>query len=211
MNTELLIAYTITAFFYITSPGPAVLLAIVDGLTAGMRTVVIASLANSLGLAVLSVASILGLGLLLQTSALLFLIVKLIGVAYFLYLGVKFLFNKKTMNLDVSSLNDHKQRTAFSYFREAFLIAVTNPKPILFFTAIFPQFLDTNNAVLPQFALMTAIFLSISFGSLCTYGYLSGKSKKWIQSPTKMRWFNRITGGLFIGLGVGLLQMKPSN
>lgn len=210
MNTELLIAYTLTAFFYITSPGPAILLAIVNGLTAGMRTVVVSSLANCSGLAVLSVASILGLGLLLKTSATLFLIVKLIGVAYFLYLGVKFLRNKKVMNLDISALNQPKQRTAFSYFSEAFLLAVTNPKPILFFTAIFPQFLDTDNAVLPQFALMTMIFLLISFVSLCTYGYLSGKSKKWVNNPSKMRWFNRITGGLFIGLGLGLLTVKPS-
>lgn len=209
MNIELLTAYIITAFFYITSPGPAILLAIANGITSGMKTMVISSLANIMGLAVLSVAAILGLGAVLQTSAMLFLIVKIIGAVYFIYLGFKFLVNNKAIHLDNSQLTA-KKKSNFTYFKEAFLLAVTNHKPILFFTAIFPQFLDTQKAVLPQFTLMTLIFLMISFSSLCTYGYLSGKSKKWLNNQQKMNWFHRITGGLFIALGVAMLKLKPS-
>lgn len=229
MNTEILIAYTLVAFFYITSPGPAILLAIVNGIRAGMRTVVMSSLGNMVGLAVLSLASILGLGLLLQTSAFLFMVVKVTGAVYFIYLGVKFWRSRNSLVIDTSSSSDDNQitgsqipsnkikveqakktRTTWSYFIEAFWVAATNPKPILFFTAIFPQFLDTTQQTTPQFLLMTAIFLSISFLSLCTYGYLSVKSKHWLENDTRMKWFHRITGGLFIGLGIGLLQLKPT-
>lgn len=209
MNIELLIAYTITAFFYITSPGPAVLLAVSNGLTSGMKAVYISSLANITGLAVLSIASILGLGLILKTSAVLFLILKVIGAIYFIYLGIKFIRQNKAISFDENHIDKTKKSPA-AYFREAFFIAVTNPKPILFFTAIFPQFLDTDKALWPQFTLMTLIFLLISFGSLCCYGYLSGKSKRWLNNTSALRWVNRITGGLFILLGLGLLKLKPA-
>lgn len=211
MSLEILIAYTIFAFFYIISPGPAILLAIVNGIRCGMKTVVVSSLGNVAGLALLSLASALGLGLLMQTSALLFMVVKLVGVAYFIYLGIKFLRSRNTLSLaSIDTPNSSQKRGAWSYFSEAFLIAATNPKPILFFTAIFPQFLDVTRDTTPQFALMTTIFLIISFCSLFTYGYLSTKSKRWLGSETRMKWFHRATGGLFIGLGVGLLQLKSS-
>lgn len=211
MSLEILITYTIVAFFYITSPGPAILLAIVNGIRGGMKTVMISSLGNITGLALLSVASVLGLGLLMRTSALLFAIVKLIGAAYFIYLGIKFLRNRSSLSIDTTDTAlPTKARTTWSYFSEAFWLATTNPKAVLFFTAIFPQFLDTNQNTTPQFMLMTAVFLVISFASLCTYGYLSNKSKHWLAHETRMKWFHRITGGLFVGLGVGLLHLKQS-
>jgi len=206
MNYNLLLVYTIVAFFYIISPGPAVLLAIVNGLRGNIKIVVASSFGNMLGLLILSAASILGLGALIKTSALLFMIVKVTGALYLIYLGFKFLTNRG--NLNFNSIQASPIKDAKVYFKEAFFVAVTNPKPILFFTAIFPQFLDLKYAVAPQFLTMTAIFLVISFSSLCAYGFLAKYAKKWLSSHNKMLWISRITGGIFISMGIGLLNLK---
>ncbi|MGP2655556.1 LysE family translocator [Malaciobacter sp. WC5094] len=207
MNIETLLVYTTVTFFYVTSPGPAIILAIVNGLRADMKTVVISSLANIIGLFILSTASILGLGVILKTSSTLFMIVKILGALYLIYLGYKFLRNKGGFN--ISDLEDEKiVKSKKSYFLESFILAVTNPKPILFFTAIFPQFLDLNSSIAPQFFIMTGIFLFISFSSLCTYSYISKKSKAFFKNQRRINIVNKITGGLFIFMGLGLLKMK---
>ncbi len=208
MNIDTLLLYLIVAFFYITSPGPAILLAIFNGLRADMKIVAISSFGNILGLSILSTASILGLGAILTTSALLFMIVKFIGAFYLIYLGIKFIKDNKALRFEDTSEKIDKSKSKIKYFNEAFFLAITNPKPILFFTAIFPQFLDLRTDILPQFIIMTIVFLAISFFSLCTYGLLAKKSKVWLSNNNRMNWFHRITGGIFITMGLGLLQLK---
>jgi homoserine/homoserine lactone efflux protein len=121
---------------------------------------------------------------------------------------VKCILNGQGMSFENSCSQTGLKKRRSSYFYEAFFLAVTNPKPILFFTAIFPQFLDVQANVMPQFIIMTGIFLVISFTSLCTYGFTAKKSKTWLASHNRMAWFHRITGGMFIGLGVGLLRFR---
>ncbi len=210
MNIDTLLVYLLVAFFYITSPGPAVILAIINGLRTNMKVVAISTFANTLGLAILSTASILGLGVLLTTSATLFMIVKFVGAFYLVYLGVKFIRNKNVLNIEDISSNK-EIRSSKSYFLESFFLAVTNPKPILFFTAIFPQFLDVKAAILPQFLIMTFFFLCISFFSLYAYAYLAKKSKSYLSDKNRMNWFHKITGGIFISMGIGLLSLKNHN
>ena len=210
MNIDTLLIYFFVTFFYVTSPGPAVILAIVNGMRANMRTVAISSFANILGLFILSTASILGLGVLFKTSSTLFLLVKVLGALYLIYMGIKFLLNKSSLKIGDTQENT-EYRSNNSYFLESFFLAITNPKPILFFTAIFPQFLNMKNSITPQFFILTGIFLFISFFSLVSYAYLAKKSKKWLSNDNRLTWFNRITGGMFIALGVGVLQMKNSN
>ncbi|WP_294965536.1 LysE family translocator [Sulfurimonas sp.] len=185
MNTDTLLLYTLVAFFYVTSPGPAILLSIFNGLRSNMQIVAISSFANVLGLAVLSIASILGLGVVLTTSSMLFMIVKFIGAFYLMYLGIKFIKNNKALSFDDNKRVD-KNKTKLSYFLESFFLAVTNPKPILFFTAIFPQFLNLDIDIFPQFTIMTLIFLSISFSSLCVYGLVAKRSKVWLANNNRM-------------------------
>lgn len=207
MNIDILWIYIVVAFFYITSPGPAIFLAICNGIRANMKIVFISSFGNILGLFILSTASILGLGILLTSYGTLFMIVKILGAFYLCYLGFKFIKNRAVLNLE--NLSESRcLKSKKSYFYESFFLAITNPKPILFFTAIFPQFLDTKTDVLPQFFIMTTIFLFISFFSLCIYAFLANKSKTWLEDKNRMIWFHKITGGIFIGMGIGLLQLK---
>ncbi len=210
MNYDVLLLYSVVSFFYIISPGPAIFLAISNAITTDLRIVAISSLGNIVGLFLLSSISILGLGALLLASSTLFMVVKIIGSSYLIYLGIKqFRIAKTTKYLPVK-----KGKTNFKnkldYFYEGFFLAATNPKPILFFTAIFPQFLDLENSILPQFFIMTTIFMTLSFISLFSYGYISKSAKILFANQRGMSWFHRISGGLFIGMGFGLLQLKSS-
>lgn len=210
MKFEVLLMYFIVSFFYIISPGPAIFLAISNGITTNMRIVAISSLGNILGLFLLSAISILGLGALLIASSTLFMIVKIIGASYLIYLGIKQFKIAKNTKILPSIKQKQKLTNKLNYFYEGFFLAATNPKPILFFIAIFPQFLDLKVSILPQFFIMTIAFMTISFVSLFTYGYISKSAKNLFSKQNGMTWFHRITGGLFVGMGFGLLQLKNS-
>lgn len=203
MNLESYLAYVLIAFLTITSPGAAILLAISNGMRYNLRAVVVSTLANAMGLFILSSVAMLGVGALLKTSALFFVILKLIGALYLIYLGVK-LFLKKELEIHIRK-EEHRESVSYSkVFKTAFLVAVTNPKPILFFTAIFPLFMSPEYSALGQFFIMTFTFLGISIASLIFYGYMATRFKAWFTDTRSLQMFNRITGALFIAMGSGL-------
>ena len=210
MSIEHLLIYSVVSFFYIISPGPAIFLAISNGMTADTKAVAMSSLGNISGLLVLSSVSILGLGALIIASSSIFFLVKLFGATYLIYLGIKHWRVKKS-ELANHNLRMNAHRHLFSYYREGFLLAVTNPKAIVFFSALFPQFLNLEAAITPQFLIMTSLFMTLSFGSLFSYGYVSKAARHLLASERRMMWFHRITGGLFISMGLGLLRLKNSH
>ncbi len=206
MNHDILILYAFVSFFYIISPGPAVFLALTNGLVHNMKIVAVSSFANILGLFLLSAISISGLGVILTTSATLFMIVKIIGAVYLIYLGIKQFRNASSFKLEnETSIKEKSYKTAFY---ESFFLAVTNPKPIIFFIALFPQFLNLKSSIVPQFFIMTGIFMFFSFISLFIYGFIARAAKGWLKNKNTMIWFHRITGGMFIGLGLTLTQLR---
>ena len=104
MNLDTLLVYSVVAFFYIISPGPAVFLAIYNGAVQGVRCVTAAALGNILGILFLSTISISGLSAILLSSAVLFAVVKIVGAAYLVYLGIKQLRSTKAMPVSYTHL-----------------------------------------------------------------------------------------------------------
>lgn len=208
MNTQMLLVYTVIAFFYVISPGPAIFLAIANGLTGPMKNVLFSSLGNICGLFLLSTISILGLGALLLTSEKLFLVVKVCGALYLLYLGLKQIKLARQAKLPLVKRLTPAYKSPFNYCKEGFFLASTNPKAILFFTALFPQFLDVEHNLALQFFSMTAIFMLLSLISLLSYAFIFKQASGLLAKGQRMIWFHRVTGGLFIGMGVLLLQLR---
>ncbi len=208
MTIDLLIIFCVFSFFYIISPGPAIFLAISNGMAAGLMSVFWSTAGNISGLFILSCISISGLGVLLISSASLFLIVKVIGALYLIFLGINQFRTIKILDASLSHMNTNDQRRSFSFFREGFLLALTNPKAILFFMALFPQFITLDQALMPQFFILTAIFMGLSFLSLFSYGFIGKSARGLFRNQRAMSWFHRVTGGLFIAMGLGLLQLK---
>ena len=209
MIFEVWVMFSAAAFLNIISPGPAILLAISNGIASGSKAVIASSVGNVAGLFILSTVSMFGLGLILQTSAVLFTVLKFIGAGYLIYLGIK-KFRSTDIFFTDDNLKSSEKIEFFKKLKEAFIVAITNPKAILFFIAFFPIFMDTNSPVLSQFVIMTLTFMSISFLSLVTYGLIAKSARHWFKNKKIVNVFHKVTGGIFIGFGVALLQVKNS-
>lgn len=209
MDAHSILAFTLVAAIAIASPGPATLMAINNSLAHGQRSAVWSSLGNASGLFCLSAAAMLGLGALLASSEWLFNAVKILGAGYLFYLGAKQLLKKSPMLVD--GLEEGAKKTSPTpgkLYKSAFLTAVTNPKATMFFTALFPQFIDQGAALLPQFLILTSIFMALSLASLSLYAALATRAKGVLTRPALSRWVSRVVGTTFIGFGAAILTMR---
>lgn len=188
------------------SPGPGVLLAISNAMAVGPRQTMFSSLGNAAGLLIVSGAATAGMGALLAVSASAFLVVKLIGAGYLIYLGIK-QWRSAPLRLDAST-SAHQPTTPAKLFLQGLGVAVTNPKAILFFTALFPQFLTPGHSLLLQTLLLTLTFTVLALVSHAFYVGLFRTLRRFLADARRMRLFNRITGGLFVLLGLSLLKLR---
>lgn len=205
MSISTWLLFIAAAAISILSPGPAVLVALRNGMSGDIRRVVLSSLGNICGLLAIAGFAVLGLGVVLKTSEWLFVLLKLLGAAYLIYLGVR---QWRSHGLVLSSPDKAMHRTGARLFTEGLLVAISNPKAILFFTALFPQFLDTDHPVWPQFLLMVGTFMVFSFFTLVAYGTLAKRITSLFSSARRTRWFNRLLGSAFVGLGVSLMRLR---
>ena len=209
MDSHSILTFTLVAAIAIASPGPATLMAINNSLAHGQRSTIWSSLGNASGLFCLSAAAMLGLGALLASSEALFNAVKIIGAGYLFYLGVKQLLKKGPMLPDgIEGEAGRVRPTRGKLYKSAFLTAVTNPKATMFFTALFPQFIDQGAALLPQFLILTSIFMALSVSSLSVYAALASRAKGVLTRPALSRWVSRVVGSTFIGFGAAILTMR---
>lgn len=194
----------LTAF----SPGPAVLLAVTNAVTSGPRkTLLGSSMGSMVGIFSVSAAAMAGLGTLLHTSAWLFAALKTAGAVYLVYLGWR-QWSQPGSLFDKPLASAGAGRTQAELARQGLLVSLTNPKSILFFTALFPQFLHVDAPMLPQFFALTSVFASCALLSHVVYVLLAGRLQGWFGTPRRARWFNRVCGGAFGLLGLGLLRLK---
>lgn len=189
------------------SPGPAVLFAVSNALGMGARTAVFGSLGNVLGLSLLSLLAFVGLGLVLATSPLAFFALKIAGAAYLVYLALQ-QWRQSRQNKAVPVGVPQKRR---QIFRQGFVVAITNPKAILFFSALFPQFIQPDQAAWPQFSLLTVTFIFCSLISHGSYLLLAHKLRPYLQQPKPARWLNRISALLLLFIGVSLLWTESGH
>jgi homoserine/homoserine lactone efflux protein len=181
------------------TPGPNGLLALTHGAIYGSRKTIATILGGSVGFATVIGLSMFGIGALLAASAELLIVMKFVGGAYLIWLGIQVWRSpslgesKATVSVDVSS---------FSLFRQGALAALTNPKGILFFVAFLPQFIDPTISLLTQFVVMAATFVIIEFLYEYAVASLANKIKPFLATFGKK--VNRVFGGIFMVIGVAL-------
>jgi len=188
------------------SPGPGVLLAISNAMAVGPRHTMFSSLGNAAGLFIVSGAATAGMGALLAVSASAFLVVKLIGAGYLIYLGVRE-WRGPRMRLDATA-SANQPTMPGKLFLQGMGVAVTNPKAILFFTALFPQFLVPGESLVLQTVLLTMTFTTMALLSHAVYVGLFRTLRRFLTEARHLRLFNRISGGLFVLLGLSLLRLR---
>ncbi|MZI94121.1 LysE family translocator [Vibrio sp. CAIM 722] len=200
LDTHSLLGFLAIAIIATLSPAPAVLLAISNGANHGMKKALCGIAGNEC--AMIFYASLAGLGmstLLQSTGAWMIHAVQVIGGLYLCFLGVKALkSNVHTMTMEARNANSR------SLFIQSTLVGLSNPKAILFFSALLPQFINPQANPMIQSFELTAIFASCSFIALTSYALLAhrllvGQSKSWFNL------INRLSGVLFMVFGGGLI------
>ena len=181
------------------TPGPNSLLVLAHGALHGRRRTLWTIAGGALGFALLIGLSMLGIGALLQASASALLVLKWVGGAYLVWLGVQ-LWRAPPLQLKPSADAPFPRRSQL--FRQGLFAAVSNPKALLFYGAFLPQFLDPARSLWLQFAVMAGTFAAIE----CVVEYLLARMAHRIR-PKLERYgkrFNRVCGGAFAAMGVAL-------
>ncbi|WP_144111780.1 LysE family translocator [Paraburkholderia sp. BCC1886] len=202
--------YVVVALLSIASPGPAIFLAISNSVRYGMKAVLISSVGNIIGIFFLSALAIMGVGALLKASESMFLVLKLFGAAYLFFLGIRQWRSRKSIFTELDSNEERAEIKQTRIFSQAALLALTNPKAILFFSALFPQFLAPEHGLLPQFLILTLTFMGISFCSLMTYGLFARYVRTWMAVKRRYVVFNKFFGAAFMFFGASMLAMRMS-
>ncbi|WP_110674858.1 LysE family translocator [Salinicola sp. RZ23] len=204
MPLEMWLAFVAASTLMLAIPGPTILLVISHALNHGRRAGAATVGGVALGDLTAMTASMAGLGALLATSATLFSVLKWIGAAYLIYLGVK-AWRTPTMPIadEVTSAAPDTSPASANHrlFWHAYVVTALNPKSLIFFVAFVPQFLTPHAPLLPQIALMEATFVILATLNAALYGLLAATARDRIRSPRVQRVANRIGGTLLIGAG----------
>ena len=206
MNIETWFLFFGTSFIATIVPGPSVILGLNHGSKYGYRKSIATALGMTTAAAIMGFVSLLGLGAVLKTSGTVFQIIKLFGATYLIYLGIKTWIAK--IDPIENKQNNSIQKSPLSLYSQAILVGLSNPKAIIFFTAFFPQFLDPNSPQISQFAVIIITLSFVVF--LCMMIYIiGGRSITSILRKSKIRQLlNRLTGGVFVGFGIGVALSK---
>jgi threonine/homoserine/homoserine lactone efflux protein len=192
------------------SPGPAILLAMSNA-GRGVGKALFSSAGNALGIFLVSGAAMIGLGALLRTSMVLFTALKIVGALYLIYLGIRqWRGAGKPALVRASRGAQAAAGNAAQLFREGLLVALTNPKSIIFFTALFPQFIQPNAPIVPQFFMLTLTFVGCALLAHATYILIARSAGARLSAANSLRLLQRTSGVLFMSLGVALLAVKRS-
>ena len=149
-----------------------------------------------------------GLASLLMASGEMFLLMKWAGVIYLIAIGVKKFFSKG--NPMPTPL--HKARTPFRrLYLQGFLVSASNPKAIIFFSALFPVFIHPELAFIPQIAILALTFILLDGLSLLLYARFATRMQRILADRQRFHWLNRIVGSLLIGSGIFLSFVRRSH
>lgn len=209
MTIESWIIYLALVTAATATPGPAVLFIVTNSTLYGWKKAIYAALGNIIGLLFLGIIAITGLGTILNTSVTFFNILKYAGAAYLVYLGLKLIFQKHSSFSSIKENIDSTDITSKKIFSQALAVAISNPKAIVFLTALFPQFINIDEALIPQFLLLITTLMSFSFFFLMSYALLAQRIKNWLNKSERIKNFNMASGSIFIGFG--LLLAASSN
>lgn len=197
-------AFILVVLVLFLIPGPAVLLTLTQTVKGGLRAGIITGVGIAVGDLVHTIAAVLGLSAILMTSALAFEVVKYLGAAYLIFLGIKALFESAKKQ---EQPNVKKEKSGVS-FRHALLIELLNPKTALFFLAFFPQFVKTNGPpVVYQLLILGLVFVLMSIMYTSTLAFLASSlgNKLFTKNSMMSRWQGKVVGTIYIGLGLQLI------
>ncbi len=204
LPTAHLLAFTLTAFALIVVPGPSVLFTVSRALVLGRMAGVATVAGNTVGVYVQVVAVAFGIGALVERSVMVFTIVKLGGAAYLIFLGVQAIRHRQKLAEMLGSRIEKK--SVARVMADGLVVGIGNPKAIVFFAAVLPQFVDCQAGQVPQqMLLLGAIFAGIALLSDSGWAVAAGSARAWFgRSPRRLELIGGTGGLVMIGIGATL-------
>ncbi|MFD7896514.1 LysE family translocator [Streptomyces sp. NPDC059743] len=204
VSTDRFLAFAVMSLLVIVIPGPSVLFVIGRALAHGRRTALATVLGNVAGSYALVVAVALGIGALVERSVAVFLTVKLAGAAYLVFLGVQAFRHRKEMRVSAMSAPTGPARGDLRTVGDGFVVGITNPKGVVFFAAVLPQFVDHSADHLPaQMLLLGLVPITIGLVTDTLWGLGASAARNWFaRSDRRLSLVGGAGGFAMIGLGV---------
>lgn len=193
MQLETFLAYIIACLVLTATPGPSIFLGVIHSINYGVKRTVFTALGDISANFIQMILVSIGLGVIITNSAVAFDVIKWIGAATLFYMGIKMLLSsskKLQQGNKVKTLSNRKLYTS------GFMVAAGNPKAIVFFTAFFPQFIDTTQPVFTQLAIMCPTMALLDFTLVMLYAFSANKVLQ--TSGNKLNIINRISGGVLV-------------
>jgi homoserine/homoserine lactone efflux protein len=206
MTWQIWLAFVVVEGMLCITPGPAVLFVLSQAIQRGPAKSVWGIGGILCGNTMYFALSATSLGAVMVASYKLFFLIKWLGAAYLVFLGLRSIFGRTSLMALPDSNPD--SRSGLRIVRDGFFLQAANPKALLFFTAILPQFIDARRNVVFQIVLLGITSVVVEFFILSTYGQLAGRALATARSPRFEKVTNRVAGSLLIGAGVGLAGLK---
>ncbi len=198
----ILIPYALIVLGFVFIPGPATLLTVARATTSGTKVGIATGAGITAGDFLHTLMAVIGISAIIAASATLFTIVKFLGAAYLIYLGLKAIFDNSTVDMGQGRMPIH----AAQAFRQAILAELLNPKTALFFLAFLPQFVvPENGLVIVQLTILGLVFAMIGFLSTIVYSVAAGGLGNILRrNPTVLKWQGKVVGSIYCALGLRL-------
>lgn len=204
MSFNFILLFSMTVFVASIIPGPSMLLALTHGMHYGAKKTIASAVGNVAVTLIQASVSIAGLGTILITSETAFQLIKWAGAAYLVCMGISMLCSSE-ISLSPGRLNcTNKWNSSGKMFLQAAFVTAGNPKAIVFFTAVFPQFIDPNKPYLFQSCILIGICAFIAFSCFMIYAICGQKIVSLFSKAAIGKYINRVVGSTFIGAGIGL-------
>ena len=198
------IAFLVASFLFIQVPGPSVLFMLSRALTVSLRDALISVVGNGLGVMTQVLLVALGLGAVVAASATAYTVLKVVGAAYVIWLGIQAIRHRSDARHALAAGTPEQERRGRA-LATGFVVGVTNPKTIVFFVAFLPQFTSDSAAAGPQLALLGLVFAAMAITSDGTWAVLAGKARQWFaRKPSRLDKLGVAGGVMMIGLGTTL-------
>ncbi|MEV7156548.1 LysE family translocator [Streptomyces misionensis] len=213
VSTDRLLAFAALSLLLIVVPGPSVLFVIGRALAHGRRTALTSVAGNTLGAYVLVAAVALGIGPVVERSVPLFTALKLVGAAYLVHLGARTWRRRGSLRAAFEGAEHPGRGGGLRTLGEGFAVGVANPKTMVFFAAVLPQFVDRAQGRVPlQMLLLGLVFNVIALVSDSAWGLVASAARGWFaRSPRRLSAVGGIGGLTLIGLGVTVAATGRKN
>ncbi|MFE3222299.1 LysE family translocator [Nocardia sp. NPDC059228] len=206
-----MLAFLVASIVIVIIPGPGVLFVIGRALTYGRRAALLSVLGHSAGVMVILGLVAAGLGAILAASAIALSIVKLAGALYLIYLGIQAVRERRSLREAFEAKVEPMENGRV--LRQAVLVGLTNPKAIIFFSAVLPQFVAPRAGAVPvQMLILGGLFLVVALISDSVYALLAGTARNWFaRSPKRLEVVGGAGGVMIIGLGASVAVSGSAN